>query len=70
MEKEALGQKRSMLQRMPAKESLEAGWIRNTLEDQKVKISQESREKLLPRNIFNNMIDLTYKYIYDLIYEY
>ena len=47
MEKEALGQKRSMLQRMPTKESLEAGWIRNTLEEQKVKIDQEARDKMI-----------------------
>ena len=47
MEKEALGQKRSMLQRMPTKESLEAGWIRNTLEEQKVKIDQEERDKMI-----------------------
>ena len=47
IEKETLGQKRSMLKRMPTKESLEAGWIRNTLEEQKVKIDQEERDKMI-----------------------
>ena len=47
IEKETLGQKRSKLKRMPTKESLEAGWIRNTLEEEKVKIDQEERDKMI-----------------------
>jgi hypothetical protein len=60
MEKEALGQKRSMLQRMPTKESLEAGWIRNTLEEQKVKIDQEARDKMIAAKHLqqNDLLDL------------